>query len=199
MLPLPAPRHETVWLCCGGTYIRVARTNIAPGATFPVLEKALFWTQRCSLSSSPAFHSFFPSLSKTGWFHIVLCAVPTVPHPCHSPWQHALHSCSARGKRRTLHARSSQHRTAVLWGSFVTGKGALIPWANSTVLSWARNAALSLGCPAQWGTSRAVSKGYKHTAFPDSLSTPRQRGSSEEREHVQNKEMRSGRNYKIPI
>lgn len=177
MLPLRAPRHGTVWLPCGGTYIRVAGTNAAPGATFAVLEKALFCTQRCSLSSSSAFHSFFPSLSKTVWFHIVLCAVTGLPGPhCPPAMSLPMAACTPlllghrKGEDPALQVLSAQ--SSMLWGSFVTGKGALIPRANSAALSWGRNAALSLGCPARGGTSRAISKKYKQAAFPDSLSTP---------------------------
>lgn len=62
-----------------------------------------------------------------------------------------------------------------------------------------RNAALSLGCPAQGGASRAIRNTNTQLFMILMDSMLWQKGSSEEREYAQNKEMWSGNNYKISV
>lgn len=83
--------------------IGVPRTHAAPGATFPVLEKALFPTEMLTFPFL-CFPLLFPFPERDRTVsHCPMCGhwpplVPAVPQPCHS--HGSMHSTPARPEER---------------------------------------------------------------------------------------------------
>lgn len=180
MLPLPAPRHGTVWLCCGGTlsFHRGSRNKCCSRCYLPVLEKALFCSQRCSLSPSSAFHFFFFLV----WFPTVLCAVsghpgPRCPTAMSLPMAACSQSCSARGKRGTRQLLSAP--TCHTVGKLLNLKRCPCPLSQQCCFVLGEKCTVITWVPGS-GRDKQGCKEHKHTSLPDSLSTPRQRGSQRE-------------------